>query len=544
MNVKISHIKMIILEIGEAIIRIGDIEEHIIQDEANNQVLTIHTTADDKDIRVVLSLLGYIEYYDREIEVEDILNLGTLYMYILNNLISLWDYRYEKPFKVQYNGTRFSMYPFLYVNKIENLHHDDLILILLYGQFMRVLSSIRELVSKIYMCEDRSIIRLFRIVQYILNNTTQNQLKGLYVRAYMILPSAAPYQGDRDLLLEYMPSGNTTKWLSNMRSQQYALEAALKDPIIRVLYNKRLLDNAIIAGGSISSLILKGVLLPDSDIDIFIYGNNKDRTIRLIMNQIILVYGRDTSIGVSGSVIHISKDGMRPIQIISSSGKYADDILFNFDLTHICVGLDNRGFMGTPAFFYWTTKDTVYNKNIITAPIRYILRQFRIDKAEQRGFSIDNMNRSFIKKNSSNPPSLKITNVSSENEAISLVEKDGKFRNDLESEYHSSIHSLSLGVVTIVEVVYSLDIDRKFTSPTSVIYKTADGDIRLLNNLLVKGISWEKQHKEIPPSIIVLDGDLLLAQEQIQIGETYEIINTPSSITLVKRRCVGIALNE
>jgi predicted nucleotidyltransferase len=92
-------------------------------------------------------------------------------------------------------------------------------------------------------------------------------------------------------------------------------------PIMRELYERRLLSNAIVAGGSISAILTRGRMFEDSDIDIFIYGDNKERTIRDIMHVIDRVYGNYT-LSVGGSVMYVMptspSEDRRMIQIVSS----------------------------------------------------------------------------------------------------------------------------------------------------------------------------------------------------------------------------------
>lgn len=540
---------MVVIQVGDVVVNDNAIDD-------NSRIL-IDIDEENEYVMRVLYLLGYDTGIEK-ITLLDVIGLGDLFILVLDRLIAQWDYMFQSDYPVRYIGLQFSLKPFVYINKMEELSTADLFLVVMYGQYRNFdIDHIRTIISDRYLCDDQSTIRVYRYVQYMINHPRDSIKRSIYSRAYMLQPSSAPYQGERDLLLRYIPSADDSARITGLVYSGNSMDIAMNEPIISRLYKKRLLSNAMIAGGSISSILTRGLIYPESDIDIFVYGNDKEYLISAILQEIQSVYGHDMTTGVSGSVIYIQCEGMRPVQIVSSSGKSADDILFNFDFSHICVGLDNRGFIGTPAFFHWSTissRATVADGGHYTVPIRYILRQFRIEKIENRGYIILHMDRSIVKGKSDTPPVHNIVPTSSIEDALAILNRDGKFRNDLESEYSSSIHSISLGLITILSATMSIDTLSKLRKVESIVYKTESGDIRLLFGRINRTIRsdqssemndvWAYNHTMKSLQVMILDTDLLILKSDPRPGEIYEMINTPSHITLVKKKCQPKQLRE
>lgn len=531
---------MVIITIGS----ISILDNQVDRDE--EIILPVSISVDDTFL--ILNLLGYKEY-QRPLHFSHIRDKGDIFVMVYEILTNVWEYTFDVSYKMRYWSNRFTLYPYIYTNSITSLPHNDILLIALFADIRHLTKYIRDSISQIYLSGNREIISVYRYIQDILPNLLYtHHPDSLYVKAYVTLPSSAPYQGESNLLLEYFPSYPKDARLSGIVSKGYAMDLLMQDPLIHYLYDRRLLSSAIIAGGSVSAVLTRAMIYPESDIDIFVYGPDKEKTTISILNAIHKVYGIDIHMRVSGSVVYITKEGYRPVQIVSSGGMYVDDILFNFDLSHICVGIDNRGIIGTPAFYYWTSREgTVTHGGQLTVPIRYILREFRVQKVKDRGYEMLAPNHRYIIKEASDvAPVHVMKEASSIPDVLSLIERDGKFRNDLESIYHSSRQSRSLGYITIVDAHPIIDgnTSSKIIHYASIIYKTEGGDIRLLTSRAKNGGAWGKVRSAYSYFVMVLDGDLLLSLDIMKPGEVYDLVITPVYLILVKKRCLTIRRND
>ena len=562
-------------------------------------VLTIPSSIKDKEIINTARLLGFT-YGIPIFEEKDVkfffVGLGYAFFAIFQALIENWEYIFDKPYKVNYKnvvwslGDRFGFKSA--ISTIESMINlgtvddYDILPYLIYSGSKKK-SIISAYIDQEYMkCKDIPI-HMYRVIQYFIRYPKQleSRLTSWYRTAYYLMPKSAPYQGEKDLLLPFhMPnlkirprklvekasiaikrkykdehtstafyeekpeeeleerlfSSDYAFRIDQFISSEYAYDIIMKDPILGYLYENQLLNNCTVAGGSISAILYFAKMFDDSDIDIFIYGDKKEETLRILMKALLSLYDTligtgNTVISVSGAVVSISKIGVRSTQIIVSSSPDLDGILFNFDMSHISVGLTNDGIFGTPAFFN-------RKEGMETKPMRYILRSHRIEKAQSRGFilkgeytdistkggSIPSPCSIFLtkkgKQDSMKPTLIPLTSYSeSIDSATKLIRMDGVFRNDMEALYHSSATSKSLGMIMIVDAKYNPLVPYLCTL---VVYRDSDNKIQILYSTHLFGI-------------IILAGDLLLSHEKMIVGDVYELIVTPNSITLVKKRCKG-----
>lgn len=117
-------------------------------------------------------------------------------------------------------------------------------------------------------------------------------------------------------------------------------------------------DGIVIAGGSISKLLMRHMEIQDypldSDIDFFIYGRApKDRSSSLsnILTYFATKFSNKVFFAVKGYVIDIYIVGIeRTIQIIMASNNSIDDILYHFDMDSVQVAYQGGNILATPRF--------------------------------------------------------------------------------------------------------------------------------------------------------------------------------------------------
>jgi Ring finger domain len=117
-------------------------------------------------------------------------------------------------------------------------------------------------------------------------------------------------------------------------------------------------NGVVIAGGSISKLLMQHMELQDypidSDVDLFIYGQTlKDRIASLISTLTYFrnKFGNKVYFASKGYVIDIYITGIeRTIQIVMANNCNIDDILYNFDLDYVKVAYQNGQIIATPQF--------------------------------------------------------------------------------------------------------------------------------------------------------------------------------------------------
>ena len=158
-------------------------------------------------------------------------------------------------------------------------------------------------------------------------------------------------------------------------------------------------NNVIIAGGLISGMIEKKADMTEyqmSDIDIFVYGKNKEA----ITNKIQYIYDYFSKkldkkfysfIIIPNTVtMNIVIPGKTSIQIIGTLFESEMEVLDSFDMTHCQIGFNGDNVIYTKNFIQAIqTKVTKITKKSIHA--------YRLVKANYRGYSIHKTDYCFIK---------------------------------------------------------------------------------------------------------------------------------------------------
>ncbi len=158
---------------------------------------------------------------------------------------------------------------------------------------------------------------------------------------------------------------------------------------------------AVIAGGIVNlatdiTLDIFSQHFNKSDIDIFVFGPDKQETVKRILSMFTYMVPPDmcinimgpTYVGVRGSVVYIWSHGLsRLIQIVIMDEKHqtVEDVLNNFDMTHIMCAFDGTDFIVRGSMLETlATRTTIYTRNTPSAEIQGL----RILKAETRNYDV------------------------------------------------------------------------------------------------------------------------------------------------------------
>lgn len=147
------------------------------------------------------------------------------------------------------------------------------------------------------------------------------------------------------------------------------------DKAISVLFNGAGLRPYCIAGGCISKLI--DPLANDeerarSDVDVFVYGDDQEKIISDLAREITA--GTEHAIVVFRGVASIYRPGATKIQIVSSGFKSPDEIIKNFDFSHVMAYWSNNSVHITAmcAHSFATRQAYINEDTYATTPFRAI----------------------------------------------------------------------------------------------------------------------------------------------------------------------------
>lgn len=154
------------------------------------------------------------------------------------------------------------------------------------------------------------------------------------------------------------------------------------------LLNNLKYDNLIIAGGSISKLYLNlktnNILYKNSDIDIYLYGTKVDKIKTL---KYLLKFFKYTVLIPYNNVFTLYFRGKtRQVQIICGNFNNVNDIITNFDYSHLEIFYDGKDFIASKNCFENLQNETTkFNPSANT-------NEFRLYKTLLLGLNITNCN--------------------------------------------------------------------------------------------------------------------------------------------------------
>lgn len=117
-----------------------------------------------------------------------------------------------------------------------------------------------------------------------------------------------------------------------------------------------------------------------SDIDVFIYGKEKERKDSLLWNLLDKLQEDGYNLNFTRSLIDAQKDDIK-LQIILSNCDHVIDVIRTFDLSHIQIAYNGSNIICTPKFSFFIQ----FGESIITS---YQVRSSRLLKACRKGIHV------------------------------------------------------------------------------------------------------------------------------------------------------------
>lgn len=248
-------------------------------------------------------------------------------------------------------------------------------------------------------------------------------------------------------------------------------------------------EDIIVAGGSMNIILNEENKIEDnknSDIDIFIYGNDLKKKIRKFIY--LLHYFDKLKLQIKyihrDNIIELLIKNYRKIQIIFTFFENPNDIIYSFDLSHVQIFYDGKNIYATHLGF-----NSLINKKSVSLDT-FLLKE-REKKAKNRGYKIINNNDDiYLKRSSSyNIYNYNITYETNIKKIVKLLEDDiNPIYNKDMSYYVSDKKLCNINISKVIDISnypLNIKINSNFIKENNKFIFYKDGNISVFQSPLI-----------------------------------------------------------